>query len=95
MCAVFNAELTPLAFNFWQRDNERDDGTTDTVLVWTSERYGVTVHIMVSQSWLTSFSYHTGELRGDGSSAEPKALAELPGRVPDRFDEVRSGTGDA
>lgn len=90
--AVFDAALLPLGFDFWQRDNETDDGTTDTTLVWTSERYGVTVHIMVSQSWLTSFSYHTGELRSDGSSTDPKALADIPGRVPDWFAEVESGT---
>ena len=47
---------------------------------------------MVSENWLTSISYSTDYLRSDGTSANPKKLADLPGRVPEWFDEVAAGT---
>lgn len=90
--AVFDAALLPLGFDFWQEEREGQGGTTDTTLVWTSERYGVTVHIVVAGAWLTAFYYYTGYLRSDGSSTDPKALADIPGRLPDWFAEVESGT---
>ena len=93
--AVFDAALLPLGFDFWQEEREGQGGTTDTTLVWTSERYGVTVHILVSQSWLTSFNYYTGELRSDGSGADPTVLADLPDRVPAWFAAVRSSAGSS
>lgn len=88
--AVFDAALSPLGFECRQDAYEGEGGTTDTVLAWTSERYGVTVHFLVSQSWLTSFNYYTGELRSDGSGADPTVLADLPDRVPAWFTAARS-----
>lgn len=54
---AFDVELKPLAFDFREHVYEDDGRGSDTVLAWTSERYGVTVHIMVSESWLTSMNY--------------------------------------
>ena len=93
--AVFDAALAPLGFECRQDAYEGEGGTTDTVLAWTSERYGVTVHFLVSQSWLTSFNYYTGELRSDGSGADPTVLADLPDRVPAWFAAVRSSAGSS
>ena len=45
------AELKPYGFDLRRSTYAADGGTTDTVLAWTSERYGVTVHIMVPESW--------------------------------------------
>ena len=54
---AFDVELKPLGFDFREHVYEDDGRGSDTVLAWTSERYGVTVHIMVSESWLTSMNY--------------------------------------
>ena len=48
---AFDVELKPLGFDFREHVYEDDGRGSDTVLAWTSERYGVTVHIMVSESW--------------------------------------------
>ena len=90
--AVYAGELEPLGFVCRERTYTDNDGTTDLLFVWTSERYGAVVTVMVAENWLTSTSYYTGYLRSDGSSADPKALADIPGRVPDWFAEVESGT---
>ena len=88
---AFDGELKPFGFDLRRDTYAADGGSTDTVLVWTSERYGVTVDIMVSQSWLTSLNYYTGYLRGDGTSANPQELADIPGRVPEWFDAAATG----
>jgi len=81
--AAFDAELKPLGFDFREHVYEDDGRGSDTVLAWTSERYGATVHIMVSGIGLTMMDYYTGDLRSDGTSANPQELADIPGRVPD------------
>ena len=88
---AFDGELKPFGFDLRRDTYAADGGSTDTVLVWTSERYGVTVDIMVSQSWLTSLNYYTGYLRSDGTSANPQELADIPGRVPEWFDAAATG----
>ncbi len=90
--AAFDAELKPLGFDVREHVYEDDGRGSDTVLAWTSERYGVTVHIMVSGIGLTMMDYYTGDLRSDGTSANPQELADLPGRVPEWFDDVAEGT---
>ena len=90
--AAFAAELEPLGFECREDTLNDDDGTTDFFFFWTSERYGAGVSVMVSENWLTSISYSTEYLRSDGTSANPKKLADLPGRVPEWFDEVAAGT---
>ena len=67
--AAFDAELKPLGFDFREHVYEDDGRGSDTVLAWTSERYGATVHIMVSGIGLTMMDYYTGDLRSDGTSA--------------------------
>ena len=89
---AFDTELKPRGFDLRRSTYASDGGTTDTVLAWTSERYGVTVHVMVSESWLTSVNYYTGYLRSDGTSTNPQKLADIPGRVPDWFADVAAGT---
>ena len=89
---AFDTELKPLGFDLRRSTDAGDGGTTDTVLAWTSERYGTTVDVMVSESWLTSVNYYTGYLRSDGTSANPQELADIPGRVPDWFADVAAGT---
>lgn len=89
---AFDVELKPLGFDFREHVYEDDGRGSDTVLAWTSERYGVTVHIMVSESWLTSMNYYTGYLRSDGTSTNPQKLADIPGREPEWFAEVAEGT---
>ena len=90
--AAFDAELRPLGFDFREHVYEDDGRGSDTVLAWTSERYGATVHIMVSGIGLTMMDYYTGDLRSVGTSANPQELAEIPGRVPDWFADVADGT---
>lgn len=89
---AFDAELKPLGLDLRRSTYASDGGTTNTVLAWTSERYGVTVHVMVSESWLTSVNYYTGYLRSDGTSTNPQELADIPGREPEWFAEVAPGT---
>ena len=89
---VFDAALAPLGFECSEKADVLEDGTTDTVLIWGSERFGATVHVMVSESWLTSVNYYTDHLRSDGSVADPKTLMELPGRIPEWFADVAAGT---
>ncbi len=89
---VFDAALAPLGFGCSYKSDILQDGTTDTVLIWSSDRYGAVVHILVSESWLTSVNYYTDPLRSDGWLADPKALMELPGRVPEWFLDVAAGT---
>lgn len=89
---VFDAALAPLGFECSEKAEVLQDGTTDTVLIWGSERFGATVHVMVSESWLTSVNYYTDYLRSDGSVADPKTLMELPGRIPQWFLDVAAGT---
>lgn len=88
---VFDAALAPLGFECSEKAEVLQDGTTDTVLIWGSERFGATVHVMVSESWLTSVNYYTDYLRSDGSVADPKTLMELPGRIPQWFLDVAAG----
>ena len=88
---AFDVELKPLGFDFREHVYEDDGRGSDTVLAWTSERYGVTVHIMVSESWLTSVNYYTDPLLSDGSVGDPKTLMELPGRIPQWFLDVAAG----
>ena len=90
--AAFDAELKPLGFDFREHVYEDDGRGSDTVLAWTSERYGATVHIMVSGIGLTMMDYYTGDLRSDGTSANPQELADIPGRVPDWFADAAAGT---
>ena len=90
--AAFAAELEPLGFDRRDDTLKDDDGTTDFLSFWTSERYGVVVNVMVSENWLTSISYYTGHLRSDGTSTNPQELADIPGRVPDWFADVAAGT---
>ena len=90
--AAFAAELEPLGFECREDTLNDDDGTTDFFFFWTNVRYGAGVSVMVSENWLTSISYSTDYLRSDGTSANPKKLADLPGRVPEWFDEVAAGT---
>lgn len=90
--AAFAAELEPLGFDRRDDTLKDDDGTTDYLFFWTSERYGVVVNVMVSENWLTSISYYTGHLRSDGTSTNPQELADIPGRVPDWFADVAAGT---
>nr|WP_315317936.1 DUF4853 domain-containing protein [Schaalia odontolytica] len=89
---VFDAVLAPLGFECSEKADVLQDGTTDTVLIWGSERFGATVHVMVSESWLTSMNYYTDHLRSDGSVTDPKTLMELPGRIPEWFADVAAGT---
>ena len=89
---AFDAELEPLGFDRRDDTLKDDDGTTDYLFFWTSERYGVVVNVMVSENWLTSISYYTGHLRSDGTSTNPQELADIPGRVPDWFADVAAGT---
>lgn len=89
---AFDAELEPLGFDRRDDTLKDDDGTTDFLFFWTSERYGVVVNVMVSENWLTSISYYTGHLRSDGTSTNPQELADIPGREPEWFDEVAAGT---
>ena len=89
---VFDAALAPLGFGCSYKSDVLQDGTTDTVLIWSSDRYGAVVHILVSESWLTSVNYYTDPLRSDGSSADPQVLADVPGRVPGWFLDVAAGT---
>lgn len=89
---VFDAALAPFGFECSEKAEVLQDGTTDTVLIWGSERFGATVHVMVSESWLTSVNYYTDPLRSDGSVADPKVLMELPGRIPEWFADVAAGT---
>ena len=89
---MFDAALSPLGFECSEKADVLQDGTTDTVLIWGSERFGATVHVMVSESWLTSMNYYTDHLRSDGSVTDPKTLMELPGRIPEWFADVAAGT---
>lgn len=89
--AVFAGELEPLGFVCRERTYTDNDGTTDLLFVWTSERYGVVVKAMVAENWLTSTSYYTGYLRSDGTSSDPQALAEIPGRAPEWLADVAVG----
>lgn len=89
---VFDAALAPLGFVCSEKADVLQDGTTDTVLIWGSERFGATVHVMVSESWLTSVNYYTDPLLSDGSVGDPKTLMELPGRIPQWFLDVAAGT---
>lgn len=89
---VFDAALAPLGFECSEKAEVLQDGTTDTVLIWGSERFGATVHVMVSESWLTSVNYYTDPLLSDGSVGDPKTLMELHGRIPEWFVDVAAGT---
>ena len=89
--AVFAGELEPLGFVCRERTYTDNDGPTDLLFVWTSERYGVVVKAMVAENWLTSTSYYTGYLRSDGTSSDPQALAEIPGRAPEWLADVAAG----
>ena len=89
--AVFAGELEPLGFVCRERTYTDNDGTTDLLFAWTSERYGAAVTVMVSENWLTSTGYYTGYLRSDGTSSDPQALAEIPGRTPEWLADVAAG----
>ena len=51
----------------------------------------VRTQTMVAENWLTSTSYYTGYLRSDGTSSDPQALAEIPGRAPEWLADVAAG----
>ena len=89
---AFDVELKPLGFDFREHVYEDDGRGSDTVLAWTSERYGVTVHIMVSESWLTSMNYSRDTCAAMERPLIPRNWRIFRGREPEWFAEVAEGT---
>ncbi len=77
--STFDNKFSPLGFTL---EESNDDKHQITWLLWTNDKYGVTVTVRVHNTGEAVFYYSTKPLNSDGSTEDPTKLPEIPGRVP-------------